>query len=111
MLYYFSLIMLIYFVNMWFILLYLGTKRLKMITLYIANNYFDGLVQERCNSSALAMELCLSCTDLSICNVFIVVIEVEVNYKSKLGNLYLFLWPICFSIAKKKSVHYSYQYS
>ena len=26
----------------------------------------DGLVQERCNSSALAMELCLSCTNPSI---------------------------------------------
>ena len=28
--------------------------------------HFDGLVQERCNSSALAMELCLSCTNPSI---------------------------------------------
>ena len=26
--------------------------------------YIDGLVQERRNSSALAMELCLSCTNL-----------------------------------------------
>ena len=25
--------------------------------------YIDGLVQERCNSSALAIELCLSCTN------------------------------------------------
>ena len=30
-------------------------------------HYFDGLVQERRNSSALAMELRLSCTNLSIC--------------------------------------------
>ena len=29
--------------------------------------YIDGLVQERCNSSALAMELRLSCTNPSIC--------------------------------------------
>ena len=29
--------------------------------------YIDGLVQERHNSSALAMELCLSCTNPSIC--------------------------------------------
>ena len=29
-------------------------------------HYFDGLVQERCNSSALAMELCLACTNPSI---------------------------------------------
>ena len=29
------------------------------------DEYFDGLVQERCNSSALAMELLLSCTKLS----------------------------------------------
>ena len=28
---------------------------------------FNGLVQERCNSSALAMELQLSCTNPSIC--------------------------------------------
>ena len=29
-------------------------------------HYIDGLVQKRCNSSALAMELCLSCTNPSI---------------------------------------------
>ena len=29
--------------------------------------HIDGLVQERRNSSALAMELCLSCTNPSIC--------------------------------------------
>ena len=29
---------------------------------------FDGLVQERRNSSALAVELCLSCTNPSICS-------------------------------------------
>ena len=29
--------------------------------------YTDRLVQERRNSSALAMELCLSCTNPSIC--------------------------------------------
>ena len=28
--------------------------------------YIDGLVQERCNSSALSMELCFSCTNSSI---------------------------------------------
>ena len=28
--------------------------------------YFYGLVQERCNSSVLAMELCLCCPNLSI---------------------------------------------
>ena len=31
-----------------------------------ASNYIDGLVQEICNSSALAMELRLSCTNPSI---------------------------------------------
>ena len=30
--------------------------------------YIDGFVQERRNSSALAMELRLSCTNPSICN-------------------------------------------
>ena len=34
---------------------------------YCLSIYIDGLVQERCNSSALAMELHLSCTNLSIC--------------------------------------------
>ena len=29
-------------------------------------SHIDGLVQERCHSSALAMELCLSCTNPSI---------------------------------------------
>ena len=28
--------------------------------------HIDGLVQERCNSSALAMELCLSCINLAM---------------------------------------------
>ena len=33
----------------------------------LADLYMDRLVQERCNSSALAMELRLSCTNPSIC--------------------------------------------
>ena len=32
----------------------------------LGNRNIDGLVQERRNSSALAMELCLSCTNPSI---------------------------------------------
>ena len=35
--------------------------------LYWNGSHFDGLVQERRNSSALAMELRLSCTNPSIC--------------------------------------------
>ena len=35
----------------------------------ILNDHIDGLVQERCNSSALAMELWLSCTNPSIYTV------------------------------------------
>ena len=35
--------------------------RPQVVTLYLANT--DGLVQERCNSSALAMELHRSCTN------------------------------------------------
>ena len=30
--------------------------------------HFDGLVQEKCNSSVLAIELHLSCTNPSICS-------------------------------------------
>ena len=37
-------------------------------TLRPSNAYINGLVQERHNSSALAMELCLSCTNPLICN-------------------------------------------
>ena len=35
---------------------------------YLSNCHIDGLVQERCNSSALAMELRLSCINPQICN-------------------------------------------
>ena len=50
--------------------------------------YINGLVQERRNSRAIAMELCLSCTDPSICIVelsthmheWIMIIYVWVNY-------------------------------
>ena len=37
----------------------------------IQNANIDGLVQERCNSSALAMELHLSCTNPLICFMFL----------------------------------------
>ena len=45
-----------------------GTKALAghMLILYDAKYHTDGLVQERRNSSALAMELRLCCTNLSI---------------------------------------------
>ena len=33
--------------------------------------HFDGLVQERHNSSSIAMELCLSCINSSICNIIV----------------------------------------
>ena len=35
----------------------------------IQRGYFDRLMQERRNSSALAMELCLSCTNPPICSI------------------------------------------
>ena len=46
----------------------------------VLNHHIDGLVQERRNSSALAMELRLSCTNPSICAV--VVIDVDFNWKT-----------------------------
>ena len=39
-----------------------------MVKFWVYRFYIDGLVQERHNSSALAMELCLSCINPSICN-------------------------------------------
>ena len=48
--------------------------------------YIDGVVQERYNSIALAMELCLSCTDPLIysvenqmCLAFIFIVAAKVN--------------------------------
>ena len=38
-------------------------------TSHMLGLHIDGLVQERRNSSALAMELGLSCTNLSILNI------------------------------------------
>ena len=38
-------------------------------------SHFDGLVQERCSSSALAMELHLSCTNPLICKQYSVKIQ------------------------------------
>ena len=43
--------------------------------------YFDELVQERRNSSALAMELRLTCTDLSICAHTIYVSSKETSWE------------------------------
>ena len=50
----------------------------------IAPLYIDELVQERHNSSALAMELRLSCTNLSVCCMFW---EMTLNAGT---NLYIF---------------------
>ena len=35
--------------------------------------YIDGLVQERCNSIANTLELCLACTNLSIWDLILVI--------------------------------------
>ena len=50
------------------------------IQLLVLNYHIDALVQEKRNSSALAMELRLSCTNPSICAV--VVIDVDFNWKT-----------------------------
>ena len=42
-----------------------------LIVLKHKSDYVDCIVQERRNSSALAMELHLSCTNPSMCNVFL----------------------------------------
>ena len=44
-------------------------SQLDFICIYIYLKDIDGLVQERCKSIAAALELCLSCTNLSICSV------------------------------------------
>ena len=47
--------------------------------------FFDGLMQERCNSSALAMELRLSCSNPSI--YALNKISLKYVFKSQLGNM------------------------
>ena len=60
-------------------LLYTGMPTLIYVTVDMKTNcnklqyihlhaHIDGLVQERRNSTANALELCLSCTNPSICN-------------------------------------------
>ena len=48
----------------------------------VADMYIDGLVQERRNSSALAMELRLCCTNPSICYWLTKVTSMKLNAKS-----------------------------
>ena len=60
----------------WYIFAVINLQKSKCASRFVIWKYrdalvdekrFDGLVQERPNSSALAMELCLSCTKASIC--------------------------------------------
>ena len=55
-------------------------------------DHIDGLVQERCNSSALAMELRLSCTNPSIYNVMQSVMLCEIKWHDFFNQLYKVLW-------------------
>ena len=54
----------------------------------VADMYIDGLVQERRNSSALAMELRLSCTNPSICNWLTKITSMKMNAKSDTALTY-----------------------
>ena len=44
-----------------------GRNYVDLYIVVLHYDHFDGLVQERCNSSVLGMELHLSCTNPSIC--------------------------------------------
>ena len=60
----------------------------KMSIFYRHHCHIDGLVQERRKSSASAMELRLSCTDPSICNMlkdFFIVFWLKCHWSSFLG--------------------------
>ena len=54
-------------------------SNVKMFCLNITEN-IDGLVQERRNSIANALELCLSCTNLSIYNMRVIELEPSVAH-------------------------------
>ena len=54
----------------------------------------EGLVQERCNSSALAMELCLSCTNPSRCPLILMnaFVKSNISYESvNISTIYVHL--------------------
>ena len=54
-------------------------------------HHFNGIVQERCNSSALAMELCISCTNLLI-YYLIWIFPCDLNYPEQKWLIAVLLW-------------------
>ena len=58
-------------------------------------DYIDGLVQERRNSSALAMELRLSCTNPSIWTCYSCTLYSTHSWLQRYISLALFHWPDC----------------
>ena len=63
---------------LYYIIYYTNMSTTNKIIPQNSRYYINGLVQERCNSSALAMELRLSCINPSICNM-----------------IYILSWPMC----------------
>ena len=65
--------------------------------------YIDSLVQERHNSSALAMELCLSCTKPSICCIKESMLLTEIifnpKYCLKLQLFFMILYRVLFFLS------------
>ena len=57
--------------------------------------YFHGLVHERCNSIANALELCLSCTNPSICSHIHILWWISLVRRCYLKNLVSYRVPFC----------------
>ena len=53
--------------------------------------HVDRLVQERCNSSLLAMELCLSCTNLLMCHIELII---DIDFCS-MDNMRIVMFHTC----------------
>ena len=76
--------------------------RTRSILLQGKTSHFDGLVQERCNSSALALELHLFCTNPLICKQHSV--KIQSKYIEK--GMHLKMSAKCWSLLQGKASHF-----
>ena len=81
-------------------------------------SYFIGLVQERRNSIAKALELCLSCTNPSICTLQLLVLSVhpslcvyQISDASSLASMVLLQRNFCFLTLKYLLINFCFNYS
>ena len=86
--------------------IYMNAKQLVMVSVCIGNidgllqkdrTHFDGLLQERRNSSALAMALCLFCISQSICeSTWVLINSFALNFSYEVSYLKVILKQLPF---------------